>query len=67
MRSGMSTIGWLELSPAALRSMRQELAEKGDGVVDEIFVFMLCLFLAVDCDRNVYQKRLLHVQPEYSR
>ena len=35
------TLGWIDLSPAALRQLRHDLEEKPDGVVDEMGVIAI--------------------------
>src|SRR3954469_24162072 len=57
-----SAIGWLELSPAALRRMRQELAESGEETVDDMGVLALHVGYA---DKFFPGTSVLHTRPRY--
>lgn len=57
-----STLGWMEIAPAALRRMRQQLEDEGDGVVDEMGVLALHSGYA---DRFFPGTSVLHRRPRY--
>ncbi len=57
-----STLGWVDISPAALRRMRQQLEGDGDGVVDEMGVLSLHSGYA---DHFFPGTSVLHRRPRY--
>ncbi len=59
---GTSGLGWLELSPAALRRMRQELAGEGEETVDDMGVLALHVGYA---DKFFPGTSVLHTRPRY--
>src|ERR1700733_6661484 len=57
-----STLGWIDLSPAAWRRLRQDLEEKPDGVVDEMGVLAIHSGYA---DQFFPGTSVLHKRPRY--
>lgn len=62
MISETGAIGWIELSPAALRRMRQELAVEGENTVDDMGVLALHVGYA---DKFFPGTSVLHTRPRY--
>lgn len=62
MRFETGSLGWLELSPAALRQMRRELAKEGEETVDDMGVQALHVGYA---DRFFPGTSVLHTRPRY--
>lgn len=58
-----STVGWIDLSPLALRKLRHDLEDKPDGVVDEMGVLALHTGYA---DRFFPGTSVLHKRPRYT-
>jgi len=58
-----SSLGWIDLSPAALRRLRQELDPETDGVVDEMGVGALHTGYA---DHFFPGTSVLHTRPRYA-